>query len=105
MNEKKEDEIYCPECSKLIKKEAVFCPYCGVKINELAIEKDKEDRLRCPRCNSSQLTAGTKGYSIGKGAAGVLLLGPIGFLGGLIGHKKVTVTCLKCGYKWYVGRG
>lgn len=62
----------------------------------------KEDEIHCPRCESTQLTAGTKGYSIGKGVAGGLLLGPIGLLGGLIGHKKVTITCLKCGYKWYV---
>ena len=68
------------------------------------MEKDKDDdKQRCPRCKSTQLTAGNKGYSIGKGVTGGLLLGPIGLLGGLIGHKKVTVTCLKCGYKWYAG--
>ena len=28
MNEKKEDEIYCPECGKTIKKDFALCPYC-----------------------------------------------------------------------------
>ena len=32
MNDKKEDEIYCPECGKAIKKNFNVCPYCGVKI-------------------------------------------------------------------------
>lgn len=35
MNEKKEYEIYCPECGKAIKRNAVVCPYCGVQIKEL----------------------------------------------------------------------
>ena len=102
--DKKPDEIYCPECGKIIKKNTVICPYCKAQVKELTIEKDKDDRLRCPKCGSTQLASGTKGYSIGKGVTGGVLLGPVGLLGGLIGHKKVTVTCLNCGYKWYAGR-
>jgi hypothetical protein len=38
MNEdKKEDEIYCPECGKPVKKNAVVCPHCGIQIKELAV--------------------------------------------------------------------
>lgn len=32
---KKEDEIYCPECGKAIKRSAIFCVNCGVQIKEL----------------------------------------------------------------------
>jgi len=32
---KKEDEIYCSECGKIIKRNAVICPHCGVQIKEL----------------------------------------------------------------------
>lgn len=32
---KKEDEIYCPECGKPIKRNAVVCVYCGVQVGEL----------------------------------------------------------------------
>lgn len=36
MNEdKKPDELYCPECGKIIKKNAVICPYCGIQVKEL----------------------------------------------------------------------
>ena len=60
--------------------------------------------LKCPRCKSTQLHAGQKGFGLGKAAAGGLLLGPVGLLGGMIGSKKVMVTCLKCGFKWQAGK-
>ncbi len=64
-----------------------------------------EDEIRCPKCNSTQITAGKKGFGLGKAAAGGILLGPIGLLGGLIGSKKVKITCLKCGHTWKAGQG
>lgn len=33
--QKKEDEIYCPECGKAIKRKAIICTYCGIQIKEL----------------------------------------------------------------------
>jgi len=60
--------------------------------------------LKCPRCGSSQLHAGKKGFGLGKAAAGGLLLGPVGLLGGVIGSKKVMITCLSCGKKWKAGK-
>lgn len=38
--EKKPDEIYCPSCGKLIKKEAVVCPHCGVQVKELRVSAE-----------------------------------------------------------------
>lgn len=38
MNNKKEDEIYCPVCGKLIKRKATFCSYCGAQIKQLLVE-------------------------------------------------------------------
>ena len=35
--DKKPDEIYCPECGKPVKKNAVFCPHCGIQVKELAV--------------------------------------------------------------------
>lgn len=32
---KKEDEIYCPNCAKLIKKDFTLCPYCRTEIKKL----------------------------------------------------------------------
>ena len=36
-NIKQQDEIYCPECGKPVKKNAVVCPHCGIQIKELII--------------------------------------------------------------------
>jgi hypothetical protein len=66
--------------------------------------KPEDDLIKCPRCNSTQLHAGDKGFGLGKAAAGGILLGPVGLLGGLIGSKKVMVTCFKCGHKWQAGK-
>ena len=35
METKKEDEIYCPECGKAIKRAAVICVNCGIQIKKL----------------------------------------------------------------------
>ena len=32
---KKEDEIFCNYCGKIIKKAAVICPMCGIQLKEL----------------------------------------------------------------------
>ena len=54
----------------------------------------------CPKCGSNQIYADRKGFGLGKAAAGGLLLGPVGLLGGMLGSKKVVITCLTCGHKW-----
>lgn len=59
-----------------------------------------EDIVRCPRCGSTQIAANKKGFGFGKAAAGGLLLGPVGLLGGFMGSNKVLITCLKCGCQW-----
>jgi tellurium resistance protein TerD len=63
-----------------------------------------DNSVKCPRCGSTQISSGNKGFGLGKAAAGGLLLGPVGLLGGLVGSKKIMVTCLKCGHKWEAGK-
>ena len=71
---------------------------------ELEIKTAQRNReIRCPSCGSNQVTAGNKGFGLGKAATGGLLLGPVGLLSGLIGSKQVVVTCLKCGKQWKAG--
>lgn len=69
-----------------------------------SVTRQESEALTCPQCGSQQLYTGHKGFSLGKAAAGGLLLGPVGLLGGLIGSKKVIITCLICGYKWQAGK-
>jgi predicted Zn-ribbon and HTH transcriptional regulator len=58
------------------------------------------DLVKCPKCQSTQITAQQKGYSVGKAAAGVVLTGGIGLLAGLHGSTNIDALCLNCGAKW-----
>lgn len=93
-------------------KEAIKCE-CGEYHNLMVattespaiISNEKTDApLKCPKCGSQQLHAGGKGFGLGKAAAGAVLLGPVGLLGGLLGSKKIMITCLSCGHKWQAGK-
>lgn len=56
---------------------------------------------QCPSCGSfmtDKIGERTGGFSAGKAAVGGLLLGPVGIAGGLLGKKKMTYKCRKCGY-------
>lgn len=48
-------------------------------------EHNIEEPLRCPRCHSTSVVVGKRGYSL---------------LMGFIGANKVINRCGKCGYKW-----
>lgn len=69
-------------------------------------EKQKEKELKesgklyCPKCLSTQIQAGEKGFRTGKAIAGRLIAGPIGLLAGNFGSKKVELICLECGHRW-----
>ena len=57
---------------------------------------------RCPVCGSSKwifVDKQRKGFSVGKAAIGGFLLGPVGLLGGALGHKKVYYVCGDCGFQ------
>lgn len=54
----------------------------------------------CPRCRSTQVTAGKKGFGIGKALVGGIVLGPIGLLAGFIGSKNMEFACLSCKERW-----
>ena len=54
------------------------------------------DKVKCPKCGSTQITAQKRGFSIGK----ALLFAPLGFAG----SKKIIISCLKCGHQWQAGK-
>ena len=59
--------------------------------------------IKCPMCNNSitwkEVDTSKKGFSVGKAAAGGILLGPIGLLGGALGKTKKTWCCGNCGFQ------
>lgn len=51
------------------------------RVIESQIKKAKEvQELKCPKCNSTNLSADTKGFGLGKAAVGGVLLGPVGLV-------------------------
>ena len=87
--QKGENEVFCPSCGAIIKKEAVICPKCGVEQNNL--------------------TAETKnGFSIASlvlGIVGLLCLGFLiipGVLGFIFSFKglKSKQTAKRNGNRW-----
>jgi tellurium resistance protein TerD len=59
-----------------------------------------ENQAKCPRCGSSSIHAGKKGFSGSKACCGALLVGPLGLLCGTAGKNKVIVTCMNCKHTW-----
>ena len=57
---------------------------------------------KCPMCGNSEtwklVDTSKKGFSVGKAAAGAVLLGPVGLVGGALGKKRQSYYCGKCGF-------
>lgn len=55
----------------------------------------------CPKCYMGMLEAiseRTGGFSAGKAAIGAVVAEPIGLAAGVLGKKKTTYRCPRCGY-------
>ena len=57
---------------------------------------------KCPMCGEKAqwklVDTTNKGFSVGKVAAGAVLLGPLGLVGGALGKKKQCYYCGICGF-------
>jgi tellurium resistance protein TerD len=91
-----QNKIVCEKCDGKLRN----IPVDNILPNVPTYNNSKSDQIRCPKCNSSQIMGGQRGFSGGKSVGFGLLLGPVGFLAGLHGSKKIVVSCLNCGHKW-----
>lgn len=60
-------------------------PYYDGQSDDAIRNKYRGKSLRCPRCHSTAITTGTKGY---------------GFIRGFLGSNKTVNRCGSCGYSW-----
>ena len=89
--------IKCSECGKEVSENAEKCIHCG---NPIYSSKSQEEIVCCPKCKSSNLYSGKRGFSGKKAVVGGILTGGIGVLAGTIGSNKIVYTCIKCGKKF-----
>jgi ribosomal protein L37E len=94
--ERKMPLINCQDCGKEISDRAETCIHCGCPVQA----QPKQDGPICPKCESTDITIGTKGFGLFKAAAGAVVAGPVGLLGGMIGSKKSMFVCSNCGHRW-----
>ncbi|KRM63364.1 hypothetical protein FC14_GL000651 [Ligilactobacillus agilis DSM 20509] len=72
---------------------------------EARLAKEEKNRLRCPKCGSTNIQVlgkQKKGFSASKAVGGALLTGGVGTLAGFAGKdgKKVEFVCMSCGRKF-----
>lgn len=95
------------DLKKILKAKTMGELIYGDKFTEDLEAKKAEDaakKLHCPKCGSENIepmpAVKTKGFGLGKAAAGGIALGPIGFAAGVIGMGKttteVTWICKSC---------
>lgn len=52
-------------------------------------QEQESNQVRCPRCGSTQITTGQRGYSL---------------FSGFLGSNKTVNRCANCGYSWKPGK-
>jgi len=73
---KKEDEIYCPECGKPIKRDAVICVNCGIQIKPLK------------NGSKGNIDKGSKAISPKTKTSAIILVIVFGFFGWLYTYRR-----------------
>ena len=53
------------------------------------VEEEKKNTVKCPKCGSTQITTGQRGYSL---------------ITGFLGSNKTVNRCANCGYSWKPGK-
>lgn len=61
---------------------------------------DAQGIAYCPKCASTSISTGKRGFSVGKAVVGSMFSLKSGLLAGAIGSNKIQCTCLKCGHTW-----
>lgn len=62
--------------------------YPSLSTKLLPIPQTAQLQVSCPKCGSTEYTAGKRGWK---------------FTVGFLGSSKIIITCLKCGYQWKPG--
>lgn len=64
---------------------SIIVPFDNNQNDSQILNKYQEDVVRCPRCGSTSITTGQRGFSVWTG---------------FLGSNKTVNRCAKCGYSW-----
>ena len=64
-----------------------------------------EDKIRCPKCGSTQIVANKKGFKWFRFIIFSIITLGLGLIFGIIGKDKIEITCLNCGHKFKPKQG
>lgn len=87
-------QVLCPFCSGVILNSDQLCKHCGRFLGELESPPNadpnaaRDESVRCPKCKSTQLHAGQRGWN---------------FWDGWFGSSSIVITCLSCGHGFKPG--
>lgn len=105
--------VKCPSCGKSsnVKDSATFKTATGYKVNGqgkcacglVFDEIYRDERVKCPKCGSTEVTIQKEGFDAGSACCGAFLVGPFGLLCGAKEANKLNRHCLNCAHKWRVG--
>ena len=91
----------CAKCGRDVPVTSQTCPWCAAGFR---MQNAGDDRVHCPVCGSTDISAVRRNYSPGCGCLGLLIFGWWGLLMGLLGAGKVDLVCHKCGAQWEAGK-
>lgn len=84
--------VSCRHCNRAIPEAREVCTYCGGYAPGII--------SKCPSCGSENYVVHTTGFSLGKAAGGMILLGPLGLAAGVLGSGKPECVCKRCKQGW-----
>ncbi|MCL4475838.1 MAG: hypothetical protein M1508_06390 [Nitrospirae bacterium] len=106
--------VKCPKCAKVskVRDSAVLKSDTGYKLKGegkcacgLTFEEIyRDERLKCPKCGSTDVIVQKEGFSAGSACCGAFLAGPLGLLCGAKEANKLNRHCLNCAHKWRIGK-
>ena len=96
----KKQELKASKLEYKLKKQELKASKSEVRLKQREVY-DMNNMARCPKCGSTSLSANKKGFAV----SDLFLFGKFGLLTGGIGAGRVRVTCVKCGRKFWAGRG
>ena len=93
-------KIDCPNCGNACPANVRIRPKGETAYVSNDAPRKKPTEVRCPKCGSTQIQAGERGFDAGSALVGGLLFGALGLLFGAPGKNNIQRICLNCKHQF-----